>query len=119
MTSDVVMVKYWGGGLRCFLNLSPKVHEDSPMHSPSHSTLSHLYLYSTSPLDRILIFGSHKEVFDSGSSFKVHLHPMITAHLLEAFIEPSVIWNKYVWFLDVISSSVLFVVTAFLLSLTS
>ena len=53
------------------------------------------------------------------SPFKVHLHPMITAHLLEAFTEPSVIWNNYVWFLDVISSNVLFVVTTFLLSLTS
>ena len=45
VTSDVVMVKYWGRGFRCSLNLSPKVLEDSPIYSSSHSTLSHLYPY--------------------------------------------------------------------------
>ena len=32
------------GALRCSLNLSPNVLEDSPVYSSLHSTLSHLYL---------------------------------------------------------------------------
>ena len=58
-------------------------------------------------------------MFDGGTSFEIHLHPMITAHLLEAFTEPSVIRNNNVWFLDDVSSSVLLVVTVLLLGLTS
>ena len=44
ITSDVTMVIYWEGALRCSLNLSPNVLDDSPIYSSSHSTLSHLYL---------------------------------------------------------------------------
>ena len=35
------------GAMRCSLSLSPKILEDSPMHSSSHSNLSHLYLQIT------------------------------------------------------------------------
>ena len=38
---------------------------------------------------------------------------MTAAHLLETFTQPSMIWNNYVWLLDVVSPSVLFAVTAF------
>ena len=47
MTSDVKVVIGGEGALRCSLNLSPNVLEDSPMYSSSHSTLSHLYLCMT------------------------------------------------------------------------
>ena len=121
MTSDVVMVKYWGGGLEMFLEpLSKSSLGPTNVFLITLHPVTFKSIYdSTSLLDRILIFGSHKEVFEGSTSFKVYLHPMITAHFLEAFTEPSVIWNNYVQFLDVVSSSVLFVVTAFLLSLTS
>ena len=33
VTCDVTMVIYRGGGMGCSLNLSPKVHEDSPRYS--------------------------------------------------------------------------------------
>ena len=45
------VVLWWSnmgdGAFWCSLNLSPKVLEDSPIYSSSHSTLSHLYLYMT------------------------------------------------------------------------
>ena len=44
VTTDVTMVKDWGGCLLMFLNLSAKVLEDSPMYSSSQSTLPHLNL---------------------------------------------------------------------------
>ena len=41
VTSDVAVVIYGTGGFRCSVNLSPKVLDDSPTQSSSHSTLSH------------------------------------------------------------------------------
>ena len=110
VTSDVVMVKYWGRGLQMFLeSLSKSSWGLTNIFLITLHPVTFISIYDSTPLlDRILIFGSHQEVFDGGSSFKVHLHPMTTAHLLEAFTEPSVIWNNYVWFLDVVSSSVFF-----------
>ena len=96
VTSDVVMVKYWGGGLEVFLEpLSKSSWGLSNVFLITLHPVTFVSIYdSTSLLDRILIFGSHKEVFDGGTSFKVHLHPMITVHLLEAFTEPSVTWKS-------------------------
>ena len=121
MTSDVVMVKYLGGGLEMFLEPLSKCSWGFTnvfvitLHPVTFISLNDL----TSLLHGILILGSHQEVFDGGTSFEIHMHPMITAHLFEAFTEPSVIRNNNMWLLDVVSSSVLFVVAAFLLSLTS
>ena len=42
VTIGVKMIKYGGGAFWCSLNLSPKVLEDSPIYSSSHSTLPHL-----------------------------------------------------------------------------
>ena len=115
------MVKYWGGGLEVFLEPLFKCSWGFTnvflitLHPVTFISIND----STSLLHGVLILGSHQEVFDGGTSFELHLHPMIIAHLLEAFTEPSVIRNNNVWFLGVVSSSVLFVVAAFLLSLTS
>ena len=38
---------------------------------------------------------------------------MTAAHLLEAFTQPSMTWNNYVWLLDVISSSILLLLLLF------
>ena len=44
----MLLWSYMGeGAFRCSLNLSPKVLEESPMYSSSHSTLSHWYLWMT------------------------------------------------------------------------
>ena len=74
---------------------------------------------STSLLHGILVFGSHQEVFDGCTSFEIHLHPMVTAHLLETFTEPSVVRDNNVWFLDDVSSSFILVVAVLLFGLTS
>ena len=34
----------------------------------------------------------------------MYLYPMAVTSSLETFTEPSLIWNSYVWFLDVVSS---------------
>ena len=34
----------------------------------------------------------------------MYLHPMVVTSSLETFTESSLIWNSYVWFLDVVSS---------------
>ena len=45
VTSGVTMVMDRGWAFRCSLNLSPNVLAVSPIHSSSHSNLSHLNLY--------------------------------------------------------------------------
>ena len=57
---------------------------------------------STFLLYRILIFGSHQEVFDSSTSFKVHLYPIFAANLLYTLTQPTVIRNHYVRLLVVV-----------------
>ena len=84
MTCDVVMVIYWGGGLRCSLYLSPKVLDDSPMYSSSQSTLLHSVDDATLFGYVVLIFGGHQEAFDGIASPKVCLYPMLFANILHA-----------------------------------
>ena len=61
----------------------------------------------------ILVLGSHQEFFDGCTSFEMHLHSMVTAHLLKTFTEPSVVWNNNVRFLGGVSSRFVLVVTVF------
>ena len=101
VTSGVIMVKYWGGGLEMFLEMFSKgpgwftnvfiiaLHPVTPISVDDSTSLFH----------RILVLGSHQEVFDGCTSFKIHLHPMVTAHFLKAFTEPSVVWNNNMRFL--------------------
>ena len=57
---------------------------------------------STFLLYRFFIFGSHQEVFDGSTSFKVHLYPIFAANLLYALTQPTVIRNHYVRLLVVV-----------------
>ena len=97
------------GALRCSLNLSPNVLDDSlyvfiiALHPVAFKSVDD----STSALDRILILRSHQEVFDCCTSFEVHLHPMVVTSFLETFTEPSMVWNNDVRFLVGVSSRIL------------
>ena len=51
---------------------------------------------STLLLDWIFVFGSHQEVLDCGASFKVHLYPKLSANVLDALTQSTVIWYNYV-----------------------
>ena len=89
--SNVILwpVMFWWsyigeGALRCSLNLSPKVLEDSPMYSSSHSTLSHWYLLVT-PLFFWMApwsFGAIRRfliVFPPLSTPALHIHCMLSS----------------------------------------
>ena len=65
---------------------------------------------STCVFYRILICWSHQEAFDCSTSFEVDLHPMVCTSFLEAFTEPSLVWNNDVWLLVGVSSRVILVV---------
>ena len=68
VTSDAVMVKYWEGDLEMFLEpLSKSSRGLSNVFLLTLHPVTFVSIYdSTSFLDRILVFGSHKEVFDDG-----------------------------------------------------
>ena len=78
VTTDVTMVKYWGGAFWCSLNLSAKVLEDS----------TNVFLITVNPAtlkpvddptlseDWIFIPGGHQEAFDGFTSFEIHLYAM-------------------------------------------
>ena len=55
-------------------------------------------------LDWIFIFGSHQEVLDGGASFKVHLYPKLSANVLDALTQSSLIWYNYVGLLLFVSA---------------
>ena len=86
------------------------------MYSSSHSTLSHLYLQMT-PL--LFCMGS----WSLGAIGRFwwlyllwnNLHPMVTAHLLETFTDPSVVWNNNVRFPGGVSSRFVLIVMFFFL----
>ena len=84
------------GAFRCSLNLSPNVLAVSPMYSSLHSNMSQLYLYIT-PLflvDMIFIFGCHKFIFDSFSTFEMNFYAISFAQGFEGFTKSFIIWNS-------------------------
>ena len=121
VTSRVIMVKYWGGGLEMFLEPLSKspgrftnvflitLHPVTPISVDDSTSLFH----------GILVLGSHQEVFDGCTSFEIHLNPMVTAHFLNTLTEPSVAWDNNVRFLDDASSRFVLVVTVLLLGCIS
>ena len=40
--------------------------------------------------------GSHQEVLDGGASFKIHLHPKLSANVLNALTKSTIVWHNYV-----------------------
>ena len=96
------MVIYWGRGLiveplsKCSWRLSNILF--ITLHPV---TLVSVY-DSTLLLDRILIFWSHQKVSDGSTSFKINLHLMFTAHILQVLTQPFVLWNYHIWILVVI-----------------
>ena len=104
VTSDVKMVKYWGKSLQMFSE--PFSKSSQGLSNVLFITLHPVALVSiddsTFLLYRIFIFGSHQEVFDSSTSFKVHLYPIFAANLLFTLTQPTVIRNHYVRLLVVV-----------------
>ena len=87
------------GDLRCSLNDSPKVPEDSPIYSLSHSTVTPVSINHPTFLDDgIFVFGGHQDVFDCLSSFKVDFNSMLSACILKTLINAFGIWHHYVCF---------------------
>ena len=69
---------------------------------------------STLAVYRIFVLGSHKQVFDCLSSFKVNLHPIFAACFLYSFTEALMVWHYHeqvlivgvTWALLIVCSSV-------------
>ena len=93
VTSDVTVDIYGREGFQMFLEPFTK----SPWG------LSNIFLITSHPvtlvsvddstllLDWIFVFGSHQEVLDGGASFKVHLYPKLSANVLDALTQSTVI----------------------------
>ena len=92
------MVKYGGGALRCFLNLSPKVLADFTYVLPLkiHKITLEPVDYPNFLCDLIPVFWGHQEVPDGVFSFKVYLNLHLTTCLLEAFAKPLGVRDHYI-----------------------
>ena len=86
------MVKYWGRGLlkpfsKCQILL---LFFSTPLFFALISVYD-----STLAVDRIFVLGSHEEVFDCLSSFKVNLHPIFAACFLYSFTKALMVWHYH------------------------
>ena len=63
----------------------PKVLAGSPMCSPSHSILSHLYLKITFLFDSVCILGGNQDIPDGIVCFEMFSYPMFAVDVLKAF----------------------------------
>ena len=69
---------------------------------------------STLAVDRIFVLGSHEEVLDCLSSFKVNLYPIFAACFLYSFTKALMVWHYHeqvlfvgvTWALLIVCSSV-------------
>ena len=117
MTTDVAMVKHWGGCLLMFLE---------PL-SKSSRGFTNIFLITVYPAtlkpvddptlfeDWIFILGGHQEVFDGLTSFEINLYTMFVTGLLEALTHTFVIGYHHVglWlFLLLVFSSQLAITSA-------
>ena len=91
------MVKYWGRGLVMLFELFSKGSARFSyifFSTPLFFALISIY-DSTLAVYRILVLGSHEEVFDCLSSFKVNLHPIFFACFLYSFTEALMVWHYH------------------------
>ena len=117
MTRGFVVVIYWGRSLLMFLEpLSKCSCWLSNVFFITIYPITFVSVYDSTFLkDRLLSFGTHKEVFDGKFSFKVHLYPIFSTWSFDAFTEPFVIWNHHVYILVVlVVMSSMFVITSIL-----
>ena len=42
------------------------------------------------------VLGSHQEVLDGGASFAIHLYPKLSANVLNALTESTIVWYHYI-----------------------
>ena len=110
------MVKYWGRGLLMFFEPFSKGSARFSyifFSTPLFFALISVY-DSTLAVDRIFVLGSHEEVFDCLSSFKVNLHPIFAACFLYSFTKALMVWHYHeqvlfvgvAWALLIVCSSV-------------
>ena len=104
-TSDVTVVIYGRGGFQMFLEPFTK----------SAWGLSNIFLITIHPvtlvsvddstllLDWIFVFGSHQKVLDCGASFEEHLYPKLSANVLDALTQSTVIRYNYAGLLLLVS----------------
>ena len=68
MTFGIIVVMYWGGGLRCSLNLSKCTWDFSIIFFITLQPVKHESVHHSTPFhDRIFVFGSHQKVLDGFS----------------------------------------------------
>ena len=98
VTTDVAVVIYRRGGFQMFLE----------PFSKSSRGLFNIFLITIHPvtmisvddstllLDWISVFGSHQEVLDGGASLAIHLYPKLSANVLDALTETTIVWYHYI-----------------------
>ena len=110
------MVKYWGRGLLMFFEpFSNGSARFSYIFFSTPLFFALISVYdSTLAVDRIFVLGSHEEVLDCLSSFKVNLYPIFAACFLYSFTKALMVWHYHeqvlfvgvTWALLIVCSSV-------------